>query len=139
MDSPLWALVMGFEHERIHIETSSVLINEMPQSSVRFPSGFAPYHPIIKKTKEEANQGVIRNPELNKDYPLNEFIAVPAQNVTVGKPRDFPSFGWDNEYGQRSYSISAFKATKFKVTNGEYLEFVRDGGYANKDYWSEVF
>lgn len=28
-DSPGWAIFMGFEHERIHIETSSVLIREV--------------------------------------------------------------------------------------------------------------
>lgn len=26
---PSWAIYMGFEHERIHIETSSVLIREV--------------------------------------------------------------------------------------------------------------
>lgn len=34
-ESPYWALLMGFEHERIHLETSSVLINELPQQYVR--------------------------------------------------------------------------------------------------------
>ena len=29
-DDPAWAIVMGTEHERIHIETSSVLIRELP-------------------------------------------------------------------------------------------------------------
>jgi hypothetical protein len=29
MDSPLWALFMGFEHERIHLETSSVLFRQV--------------------------------------------------------------------------------------------------------------
>jgi hypothetical protein len=33
-DSPLWALPMSFEHERIHIETSSVLLREMPLREV---------------------------------------------------------------------------------------------------------
>ena len=28
------------------------------------------------------------------------FVKVPAGKVTIGKPRDFPSYGWDNEYGQ---------------------------------------
>lgn len=27
---PMWALFMGFEHERIHFETSSVLFRETP-------------------------------------------------------------------------------------------------------------
>ena len=30
----------------------------------------------------------------------NVFVKVPAGKVTIGKPRDFPSYGWDNEYGQ---------------------------------------
>ena len=34
-DHPLWALFMGFEHERIHLETSSVLIRELPLNLVR--------------------------------------------------------------------------------------------------------
>ncbi len=34
-DSPMWPLVMGIEHERIHLETSSVLIRQLPISSVR--------------------------------------------------------------------------------------------------------
>ena len=31
---------------------------------------------------------------------LNELISVPEAKVTFGKPVDFPSYGWDNEYGQ---------------------------------------
>ena len=30
----------------------------------------------------------------------NVLVKVPGGRVTVGKPRDFPSYGWDNEYGQ---------------------------------------
>jgi hypothetical protein len=30
---PSWAIYMGFEHERIHIETSSVLIREVRQQA----------------------------------------------------------------------------------------------------------
>lgn len=47
-NSKLWCLVMAFEHERIHLETSSFLINELPSRFVRFPTGFPAYHPSIK-------------------------------------------------------------------------------------------
>ena len=30
----------------------------------------------------------------------NEMITVPEGTVRFGKPVDFPSYGWDNEYGQ---------------------------------------
>ena len=34
-DSPTWAFAMAFEHERIHLETSSVLIRELPAEYVK--------------------------------------------------------------------------------------------------------
>jgi hypothetical protein len=34
-DHPMWALFMGFEHERIHLETSSVLFRETPYHLVQ--------------------------------------------------------------------------------------------------------
>jgi DNA repair protein RadC len=38
--SQFWALVLGFEHERIHLETSSVLIRELPLKLVRQPEAW---------------------------------------------------------------------------------------------------
>ena len=28
------------------------------------------------------------------------MIRVDGRDVTFGKPEDFPSYGWDNEYGE---------------------------------------
>ena len=39
---PAWALFMAFEHERIHLETSSVLIRELPLRLVREPRWVRP-------------------------------------------------------------------------------------------------
>lgn len=36
-EDPAWAVFMGFEHERIHIETSTVLIRELPLECVKEP------------------------------------------------------------------------------------------------------
>lgn len=33
--------------------------------------------------------------------------------------------------------VSAFRASKFKVTNGEFAAFVRSSGYSTKKWWSE--
>ena len=43
--SNLWALWMGFEHEKIHFETSSVLMRELPLELVQTPKYWAPLHP----------------------------------------------------------------------------------------------
>ena len=68
MRSPLWALFMGFEHENIHLETSSVLFRQLPVSSVVRPVNWkyastaatepssAPANELVG-TKESCQQG----------------------------------------------------------------------------------
>ena len=132
-DSPVWALAMSFEHERIHLETSSVLISELPQNLVKFPDHFPKYHASIP-----SSQDATQNPVASVHYPVNEMVSVASKTVAIGKPNNYPSFGWDNEYGYREYEVPAFSASKFKVSNGEFLEFVRDGGYAKRELWSDA-
>lgn len=33
--------------------------------------------------------------------------------------------------------VPAFEASKFMITNGEYLEFVESGGYEDEKFWTE--
>ena len=129
--SNLWSLVMSFEHERIHLETSSVLLNEMNISHLKFPSHFPSYHPTLDSSPLASS-----DPVKGKDYPKNAFIDVGATTVKLGKPRDYPSYSWDNEYGEREFNVPQFRASKFKVTNGEYYEFVKNGGYSDPQYWT---
>ena len=90
MNSPLWALVMAFEHERIHLETSSVLISEMPVHLTRFPEGLPSYHESIHARDGE----VVRSPIPGVHYPLQAMIPVESQAVKLGKSAEKPSFGW---------------------------------------------
>jgi hypothetical protein len=39
------------------------------------------------------------------DYPSPELVSVEGGSVELGKPRGFPSFGWDNEYGHKKMDI----------------------------------
>lgn len=43
--------------------------------------------------------------QVGVDYPELELLQVPEGTVTLGKPRDFPSFGWDNEYGSKEMHV----------------------------------
>lgn len=45
-------------------------------------------------------------------------------------------FGWDNEFKAHCVDVTAFSMSRYKVTNGEYLEFVRQGAPA-PFYWRE--
>lgn len=118
--SPFWAVVMGTEHEKIHLETSSVLMRELPLNLLRTPENFPPLHPSVSKGISPDQEPVPGN-----DFPINQFVEIEAGNVTLGKPREFPSYGWDNEYGEKHMSVKPFKATKYLISNGEFLEFVK--------------
>ena len=48
-EDPLWSLIMGIEHEHIHIETSSVLIRQLPIDMVTKPLGWV-YGPLSTGT-----------------------------------------------------------------------------------------
>jgi formylglycine-generating enzyme required for sulfatase activity/2-polyprenyl-3-methyl-5-hydroxy-6-metoxy-1,4-benzoquinol methylase len=119
-ESPYWSLFMAFEHERIHLETSSVLIHQLPIDAVAAPQGWRTA-PSFAAAPEAA--------------PANALVEVSAGTAVLGKPRAFPSFGWDNEYGAREVAAPAFAVSKYLVSNAEFLPFVLAGGYEEKRWW----
>lgn len=129
-DSPLWSLFMGFEHEKIHFETSSVLIRELPLELVETPRYWAPLHPsALNKTPTK--------PEPKMDYPESLWVKLKGTSVTWGKPVTAPSYGWDNEYGTRTKSLKDFQVTSNLISNGEFYSFVASLAYVNDKYWSQ--
>ena len=131
MDSPGWALVMCFEHERIHLETSSVLMRELPAQHVKPPERWPE---VLLRQDPQPNT----RPQPDVHYPAkNPMNNVAASSVRLGKPRDWPSFGWDNEYGEDKRHTAAFKASQRLISNGEFYEFVASGGYLDDRHWSE--
>lgn len=141
----LWSLVMAIEHERIHLETSSVLMQEHPVDFFCMPPLLPGYHKSCELPSTEAEaaaaidaRAMIR-PVAGQDFPQNDLLPVAGGRVTIGKPRDAATFGWDNEYGHRELEVaSGSRASRFMVSNGEFLEFVASGGYADRAFWSEL-
>ncbi|MCI4400123.1 MAG: 5-histidylcysteine sulfoxide synthase [Campylobacteraceae bacterium] len=113
-----WAVIMGCEHERIHLETSSVLIRQLG----------------IEKVKETPLFNIC---DKSGEAPANELLKVAGGLVELGKTHDDDYYGWDNEYGHFESRLKEFKASKYLVTNGEFLEFVKDGGYQKPEFWSD--
>ena len=131
MDSPAWAMAMCFEHERIHLETSSVLMRELPPQHLKTPENWPR---VLLSEKPQPNTAPV--PDMH--YPAeNPMVSVKDKSVRLGKPRAWPSFGWDNEYGEDNRQVAAFKASQRLISNGEFYEFVSSGGYLNDSYWSE--
>ena len=118
-ESLYWIIMMGIEHERIHLETSSVLIRQLPSELLDSN------HPDWSISSET-----------NATAPQNQLIPVPAGTVIQEKDREDELYGWDNEYGRHISDVSEFKASKHLVSNREFLEFIKDGGYRNQSYWT---
>lgn len=117
-DSPWWTIMMGIEHERIHLETSSVLIRQHALEYVVPHPAWEPYRK-------------------SGPAPDNKLVKVAEGTVQLGKKKDDPFYGWDNEYGTHIADVAAFEAGKFLVSNQEFLEFVEVNGYGTESYWEE--
>lgn len=117
-NDPFWAVLMGIEHENIHLETSSVL---MRQHELRFVRPHYAWQPC-----QQAGAA-----------PANTLINIPAGAVSLGRELNEPVYGWDNEYGQRKAEVRAFQASRYLVSNAEFLEFVNAGAYHADQFWDD--
>jgi formylglycine-generating enzyme required for sulfatase activity len=71
--------------------------------------------------------------------PQPRMVEIPAGTAQLGLDDtglDHATFGWDNEFQALAVDAPAFSMAKHKVTNGEYLEFVRAGA-APPFFWVE--
>jgi iron(II)-dependent oxidoreductase len=100
-----WLLHMVMEHRHMHAETFAYLLHGLPYSQ---------------------KHGTVDEVFTQRPAPRNSMIAIEGASVTLGKSKDH--FGWDNEHLAHDVPVAPFRISKFKVSNGEYLEFVRAGG-----------
>jgi hypothetical protein len=98
-DSPWWVIMMGVEHENIHLETSSVLIRQLP----------------FEHVKEDVNWKECSH---YTAAPQNELLKVSSGTVILGKKKDAKLFGWDNEYGDHQKTADTVMMP-FGVKRGE--------------------
>ena len=116
-EDPFWVIMMGIEHERIHLETSSVLIRQLPLNQVKKDTNW----PICDRSDEP---------------PANEMVVVSAGVVREGQNENHPYYGWDNEFGHQETDVAEFKASRYLVTNREFMTFVEAGGYSTEKWWT---
>ena len=108
MDAPAEIVEAALEHRLMHAETLAYLLHNLPYGDKVLP---VPQPPIASRN--------ITNP----------LIDIPAGVATLGKHVD-DTFGWDNEYRRHSVEVAAFQCSQYKITNGEYLQFVNAGAPA---------
>jgi gamma-glutamyl hercynylcysteine S-oxide synthase len=110
-------LNVAVEHRLMHAETLTYMLHQLP---------------LDRKVRRE------RKPELVVPPIAPGMIEIPAGKATLGLSRsDKSAFGWDNEFEALTVDVAAFAIDKYKVTNGQYLDFVTAGGYENPACWTE--
>ncbi|MGB4812696.1 MAG: 5-histidylcysteine sulfoxide synthase [Methylophilaceae bacterium] len=115
---PWWVIIMGIEHERIHLETSSVLIRQQSLDLVK-------PHPAWQACKHYG------------EAPQNDLVNIPAGDLHLDKKEQAAYYAWDNEYGLHEAHVATFLASRYLVSNEEFLAFVSAGGYAQDAFWAE--
>jgi ergothioneine biosynthesis protein EgtB len=108
-------LHIAIEHRLMHAETLAYMFHQLPFGRKR---GVA--SPV-------AFQSAAFKPEC---------VRIPAGRTTLGLRRDSRSFGWDNEFEAHSVEVPGFAVDKYKVTNGQFLQFLLDGGYEDRALWA---
>lgn len=97
---------MVIEHRQMHAETFAYMLHNLAPEKKR--RQLEPFLPSLAP-------------------PAQEMLLVPAGEATLGQCRN-GAFGWDNEFQEQRIFTPAFRIMKYKVTNREYLDFVREGG-----------
>lgn len=96
------------EHEEMHQETYSYILHRMPYAQKSAP----------------ANYRAAGDPP----QPAQRRIEIPAGIATLGLRRGAIPFAWDNEFEETTVEVAAFECDVYPITNGDWLQFVREGG-----------
>jgi gamma-glutamyl hercynylcysteine S-oxide synthase len=115
---------VAVEHRLMHAETLAYMFHQLPLDGK-----------VGRKSTSEAPL------LLSGARPVPRRIEIPAGEATLGVPRSesrlgAAPFGWDNEFEVHSQSVPAFAIDAHKVTNAQFLEFIRQGGYDNASLWT---
>jgi iron(II)-dependent oxidoreductase len=120
----------AIEHRLMHAETLAYIVHQLPYERKQAPEG----QEVVEVGQAPRFAGPSRIPPANS-LAVQRTVEIPAGIAELGRRRD-DGFGWDNEYEPLSEEVPAFAIDRHKVTNGEYLEFVREGGQP-PFFWTE--
>tara|TARA_Y100001936_G_scaffold25097_1_gene23057 strand:+ start:464 stop:1681 length:1218 start_codon:yes stop_codon:yes gene_type:complete len=104
---------LGSNHEQQHQELILMDIKNIFYNNPLMPA----FNPIENTSKKKST---------------NEFFSNSAKKFTYGNDEDI--FCYDNELPVAEKDLDPFKIYAM-VTNGEWKNFIDDGGYKNHEYW----
>ena len=109
-------LEVGLQHEQQHQELLVTDIKYILGNNPLFP----PYFDEPQKTIEHLPERI-------------EFLQFDKGFYEIGYTGN--KFCWDNELSVHQVHLHDFEIANRLITNGEYLEFMEEGGYEKHEYW----
>jgi len=113
-------VMLGLQHEQQHQELLIYDIKYILGNNPLFP----PYHKkrsISSGTSEPVRPG------------SDDFIRIDEGIYEVGFKGE--GFSFDNELGRHKVFLHEFQVQNRLISNGEYLEFIKAGGYSKFQFW----
>ncbi|MGB5980519.1 MAG: ergothioneine biosynthesis protein EgtB [Nonlabens sp.] len=110
-----YILEIGIHHEKQH--------QELLLTDIKYILGHNPLLPIYEKVSDE---------ELIEDREM-DFLEINEGIYHIGHDDD--SFSYDNELPRHRIFLEPYAISNKLVTNGEWLEFMEDGGYEDSMLW----
>ena len=114
-------IVLGMQHEMQHQE---LMIYDFQNFFERFPDPSDNYKPLISKAPPPKVSEIVISPKM---------IYIPGGIFEPGYNGN--AFCYDNELPEHKVYLQPFEIDAVPVTNGQYMDFIEDGGYQNYRYW----
>lgn len=108
-------IILGLNHEQQH--------QELLLTDIKYMLGNNPLFPVYHK-----------NFNLLKDHNTpSKTISIKEGIYEIGYKGN--GFSYDNELGVHKVHLNYFEISNVLVTNREFLEFIKDGGYSDFNLW----
>ena len=108
-------ITLGLHHEQQHQELMVTDIKHVLSNNPLYPTYLE------------------RGPTSSSSVPPLGWVSFPEDIHWIGHEGE--GFAFDNEGPRHRQFVQSFKLASRQVTNGEYLEFMEDGGYQNPLLW----
>lgn len=106
---------LGLNHEQQH--------QELLFTDIKYILSCNPISPIY-------SEDIVWENQLNSE---DGFVTIEAGVYEIGSTGE--GFSFDNEHNRHKVYLDTFEISKSLVTNGEFLEFINAGGYADFNLW----
>ena len=119
-------LILGIHHEQQH--------QELLVTDIKHVFAQNPLYPVFRERQPSQGHGSAGKVEIAPPK-ATAITFVDFEETTVEIGHDGSGFAYDNEGPRHRVIVPAFSLASRPVTNGEYLQFIEDDGYARSEFW----